>query len=119
MGNKTYPNTTLRIPGYQHIRDAQCIAWLEGSGNYTIIYLKDDPRPLMVSQTLKVFELHLPAFIRISKSSLVNPTFIDQVIREDAKTMHLRLADGKSVSVSRRRITETITQLDNHPTLAC
>lgn len=101
----------LRIPGYRHIQSAQLISRLEGNGNYTIIYLRENVKPLMVSQTLKYFERQLPDFLRISKSSLINPIIVDRIIRVDAKTMQLRLTNCEQVPVSRRRIVDIMTRL--------
>jgi len=103
--------STLRIPGYRKIQDAQLIIRLEGNGNYTIIHLKGQLKPLLVSQTLKYFEFQLPDFIRVSKSSIINPAYIKKVIQEDPKTMSLELADGVIILVSRRRVTGTLSRL--------
>ena len=108
----------LRIPGYRHLQDPQLIGWLEGSGNYTNIHLKGNLKPLMASQTLKYFELHLPGFVRVSKSSVVNPSYIQRVIKVDAKTMYLELMDGITIAVPRRRILHTLARLAPTPALA-
>jgi DNA-binding LytR/AlgR family response regulator len=63
---------------------------------------------LLVSQTLNFFEDRLPQFLRVSKSMLVNPAFIQKTVQYDAKTMHLWITDGTRVDVSRRR-NETVT----------
>ena len=107
----------LRIPGYRHIQDAQLMIWLEGSGNYTLVYLRDIRHPLMVAQTLKYFEHHLPSFIRVSKSSLVNPRYIRKIVKGDAKIMHLELVDGITITVPRRRIVGTLARLEATPGL--
>ncbi len=101
----------LRIPGYRHIQDPELIGWFEGSGNYTLVYLKGGRRPLMVSQTLKYFERHLPGFIRVSKSSVVNPTYIQTVIQQSTQTMYLKLLDETTIIVPRRRILDTLARL--------
>jgi DNA-binding LytR/AlgR family response regulator len=114
MINQQKEDNSLQIPGYRQIKDAGLIIWLEGSGNYTIVYLKDNLKPLMVSRTLKYFELHLTDFIRTNKSSLVNPGYIDKVIQETAKTMHLELTGGVNIPVSRRRISDILSRLDSY-----
>ncbi|GAB4043232.1 LytTR family DNA-binding domain-containing protein [Spirosoma jeollabukense] len=103
--------TPLRIPGYRYLQDAQRISRLEGNGNNTIMNVQSEAKPLLVSQTLKRFEEHLPHFIRISKSTMVNPQYVDQVIREDAKVIYLKLTNGICVLVSRRRTVETLKAL--------
>ncbi|GAB4019172.1 LytR/AlgR family response regulator transcription factor [Spirosoma koreense] len=103
--------TPLRIPGYRYLQNAQGICRLEGNGNYTILHVQGEAKPLLVSQTLKRFEEHLPHFIRISKSTMVNPQYIDQIIWKDAKVIYLKLTNGISVLVSRRRTVETLEAL--------
>ena len=103
--------TLLRIPGYRKFQHRQLISRLEGNGNYTIVHVQGDQKPLLVSQTLKRFESYLPHFIRINKSALVNPTYVDQVIRKGAKVLYIKLIDGHCLLVSRRRITQTLARL--------
>ena len=105
--------TPLRIPGYRHLQNTQIICRLEGNGNYTIIHLQGQSKPLLVSQTLKRFEDLFPDFIRISKSTMVNPHYVDQIIREDAKVIYLKLTNGLCLLVSRRRMIETLARLDS------
>ncbi len=97
-------NKPLLIPGYRHITDAQLIIRLEGDGNYTLIHVRDAAQPLLVSYTLKYFQLQLPQFIRVSKSALVNPGYIDRVVKTGPKRLFLLLIDGTTIPVSRRRI---------------
>lgn len=104
--------TLLRIPGYRHLQNRQHISRLEGIGNYTLIHVSNDPKPLMVSQTLKRFEQHFPNFLRISKSVLVNPRYVERVIKENSKVLHLELNNGLCLLVSRRRIPETLARLE-------
>lgn len=105
------PEIPFLLPGYRHIRNAQLIVRLEGDGNYTNVYLDADPTPLLVSRTLKWFEDQLPTFIRLSKSTLVNPGYIEQIKKTDPKTVYLRLSDGHQLLVARRRIGETLSRL--------
>ena len=101
----------MRIPGYGHFRDAQLVVRFEGNGNYTIVHLSTDERPLLVSQTLKRFESQLPGFIRISKSDLINPSYVQKVIQKEAKVMYVQLIKGPRLLISRRRISETLFKL--------
>ena len=103
---------TVRIPGYKRVQDPRSIMWLEGTGNYTYIHLASHGHPLLVSMTLKYFEDMLPRFLRVSKSSLVNPLYIDEIVKLTPKALQLLLKDGTTISVSRRRISETIALLD-------
>lgn len=104
---------TIRIPGYGHVFDTRLIIQFEGNGNYTIVHLKNNLKPLLVSQTLKRFEGQLPSFIRISKSILVNPDYVEQVIEESSKLVCLKLVTGKCVMIARRRLAYTLARLEN------
>ena len=103
--------TPLRIPGYRRLKNAELIIRLEGNGNYTILHLRDEAKPLLVSQTLKRFEEHLPHFIRISRSTIINPHYAKQIIQEDAKVIYIKLTNGLCLLVSRRRIVDTLARL--------
>ncbi len=109
--NQHPQNDFLLVPGYKPIQNIQQIVRLKGDGNYTNIYSIDQAKPLLVSQTLKYFELQLLPFIRISKSFLINPAYIEQVIEANAKTMYLQFADGTRLPVARRRIVDTQLKL--------
>ncbi|GAB3045657.1 hypothetical protein GCM10027185_56870 [Spirosoma pulveris] len=102
---------TIQIPGYRHIQDAQRILRLQGSGNYTTIYLRDADKPLLVSKSLVYFADQLPDFIRVSKSSLINPTDIVKVTRWDARRMEVELSDGTLLPVARRRAADLLAVL--------
>ncbi|MCX6215736.1 LytTR family DNA-binding domain-containing protein [Spirosoma sp.] len=110
---RTQLNLTLpiQIPGYRHIQDAQSIRRLQGSGNYTLIYLREVDKPLLVSKSLIYFAEQLPDFIRVSKSSLINPTDIVKVIRWDARKMEIELSDGTTLPVARRRSADLLAVL--------
>lgn len=103
----------LLIPAYRHIQDTQLITRLEGRGNYTAVFLKGKTYPLIVSRTLKFFEDQLTDFIRINKSTMINPKYINKVIKEDAKTVSLLLSDGVLKLTSRRRVADTLARLAN------
>lgn len=101
----------LWIPGYRHIQDAQALNRLTGNGNYTWIELATEKRPVLVSQTLTYFERQLPDFIRVSKSTLLNPNQVIGTVREDARTVSSRLADESLIPIPRRRQAEVIDKL--------
>ena len=71
----------------------------------------------MVAQTLKYFEHHLPGFLRVSKSALVNPVYIQKIVQADVKLMPLELVDGLTIVVPRRRIVDTLARLEVTPGL--
>jgi DNA-binding LytR/AlgR family response regulator len=111
MKNQEQRNGILFIPGYRHSQNTHLIIRLEGNGNYTIVHLKNESKPLIACQTLKYFQDQLPEFVRVSKSSLINPVEIDKIIRHGTKKMYLQLTDSVRVTVSRGRISEIVTRL--------
>lgn len=85
------------------------ITFLEGEGNYSLIYTSCGKR-YMVSRTLKSLSEHLDQkFLRIHKSYLVNIDFIKERIDQ---TRCLIMACGNEVEVSRRKIKEISLILD-------
>ncbi|MBO0953190.1 LytTR family transcriptional regulator [Fibrella sp. HMF5405] len=102
----------IHIPGYSALQHPELIIRLEGDSNYTNIYTLNQPRPLLVSQTLLYYQRQLPGFLRVSKSSLVNPAYVVRIVKK-GKVLHLRLTDDTMVLVSRRRMTETLTVLNS------
>ena len=100
----------LLIPAYRHIQDSKQIIRLQGNGNYTVLHLRASPKPLLITLTLKAFEGQLPGFIRVHKSSLINPAYVKKVIYEADKTISLLLTDGVRIAVSRRRTEEALAR---------
>lgn len=102
---------SLQIPGYRTMQNDALVIRLAGSNNYTFVFLEGNSQPLLTSKPLKYFELQLPHFIRVSKSSLVNPAYIDKVSRSTARSLTLHLKDGTPITVSRRRSADTLRKV--------
>ncbi|GAB2546155.1 LytTR family DNA-binding domain-containing protein [Spirosoma aerophilum] len=81
------------------------IVWLEGDGNYSRIHLADG-RYESLPYTLKILEEKLPAFVRIHKSSLVNPIYIQEIRNWGQKSYYLKLTSGQVLVVSSKRVSE-------------
>ncbi len=98
-----YLNRTIFIS----VDDILC---LQGEGNYTFLHTRDRKRYL-VSKTLKEFEKTLDGtiFPRIHKSYMVNLAYVQRSLF--AKEHQVRLADGREVSISRRRMKAISQQL--------
>jgi|JI10StandDraft_1071094.scaffolds.fasta_scaffold260726_3 DNA-binding LytR/AlgR family response regulator len=79
--------------------DFKEIVCLVADGNYSFIYLSDG-RSLVVSKCLECLEQHLPqdSFLRIHKSYLINPDFVECIFHKKIK-----LTNGTVYAVSRRR----------------
>lgn len=107
------PTSPILIPGYAQLTNTQSIVRLAGDGNYSLLYLQQEPKPLLVSVTLKWFECRFAHFIRVSKSALVNPRYVVEVKRRGPREVYLELVDGTLVVVSRRRIAATLHRLQD------
>jgi two-component system LytT family response regulator len=98
-----YLNRTIFIS----VDDLLC---LQGEGNYTFLYTRDRKRYL-VSKTLKEFEKTLDSalFVRIHKSYIINLAYTQRTVF--TKVRQLRLADGRTIDISRRRLKEISQRL--------
>lgn len=82
------------------------ILYIKSDSNYTIYYLQNGKK-FISSKTLKQTEadLHLTLFLRVSKSYLLNPDFINNISKEGNKVI-VTLKNGTQVNVSRRKVVE-------------
>ena len=82
----------------------ESIGYLGSSINYTYIYLQDG-KNIISSYNIKVFEklLNNIDFIKISRSNLVNISFIQKVLIE-RNTCSILLLNGDVMNISRRRL---------------
>ncbi|QDK81455.1 LytTR family transcriptional regulator [Spirosoma sp. KCTC 42546] len=98
-----YLNRTIFIS----VDDILC---LQGEGNYTFLHTRDRKR-FLVSKTLKEFEKTLDGamFLRIHKSYIVNLAYVQRSIFN--RDRQVRLADGREVAISRRRMKDISVQL--------
>ncbi len=98
-----YLNRTIFIS----VDDILC---LQGEGNYTFLHTRDRKRYL-VSKTLKEFEKTLDGsmFLRIHKSYIVNLAYVQRSIFN--RERQIRMADGREVAISRRRMKDISQQL--------
>lgn len=80
------------------------IIYLEGDRNYTILHLENGQK-LLSSVNLKRYQTDdkLTTFLRISKSFLLNPIYIENIEKRGIKTI-VKLKNKKQVVVSRRRL---------------
>jgi two-component system, LytTR family, response regulator len=83
------------------------IIYLEATGNYTHIHMRDE-KPLLASRTLKDFEDILPPshFCRIHNAILVNVSYVKKYNRGD--NGQVILSNGVLLDVARRRKDELL-----------
>ena len=79
------------------------INYLQADVNYTIFHLHDGKK-IVSSFTLKKFEhdSRLSSFLRVNKSILLNPNFVQKIEKEGLKTTII-IQDGTAMKVSRRK----------------
>lgn len=101
-----YLNRTIVVA----VDDVVC---LQGEGNYTFLYIRDRKRYL-VSKTLKEFEktLDQTMFLRIHKSYIINLGYVQHGVF--CKERLIRMADGREVTISRRRMKEITERLNRY-----
>lgn len=101
-----YLNRTIVLA----VDDVVC---LQGEGNYTFLYTRDRKRYL-VSKTLKEFEktLDQTMFLRIHKSYIINLGYVQHGVL--CRERLVRLADGREVTISRRRMKEITERLNRY-----
>lgn len=92
----------VKLPGLDLIAK-NTILYMAGDGNYTRVYQTDGSVKL-TSLTLSKVSLLLPDFLRVHKSSLVNPTYIQRIERPSSNRIGaIHLATNISLNVSRRK----------------
>lgn len=79
------------------------IRYIEGNGNYQMLYLENQPEPAEVKMTMDLLETMTEAhgFMRIHKGYLVNFRYIQRI--EGGKMM---LDDGKELPIARSKMEE-------------
>ena len=102
--------SVLKLPGLSKPVIVELIACAEGHGNYTWLYITHQPKYL-ATVTLKRIEAQLPGFIRVHKSSLINPMHVAQVKFDGYRHMTIHMTNGIIVLVARRRIEQVRQQL--------
>ena len=93
----------MKLKKYPSVDD---IIYLKADSNYTICYLQNG-QLFISSKTLKQthLEYRFVLFLRVHKSYLLNPEFIDYILKESNK-LTIILKNGTKVNVSRRKAIE-------------
>ncbi len=77
------------------------IEWIEASGNYANLHVKDSVYPMRI--TMEKLEKLLPDnFIRVHRSTIVDIGEIQEVEAMDAGDHQIKLRSGKTLTLSRR-----------------
>jgi two-component system LytT family response regulator len=97
------------LEGFQFV-EIDNIIYLEAKGNYTEVYLKDQPK-ITISRTLKDCEelLSSAIFIRIHHSYIINKNHIQKYIKGEGGQVVMN--NGRTLDVARRRKEEFMRQI--------
>lgn len=87
------------------------IMWLEGDGNYTRVHLENGHTHLL-PYTLKFLNGKLPDFVRVHKSSLVNPSHAEKLLTNGYRDYAVRLSNGVILPVSAKRLPQASTRMN-------
>ena len=104
MGPEFYPKALFSM-------SMPSIVWMEGDGNYTRVHLSNG-RIESLPYTLKLLAGKLPDFVRIHKSSLVNPMYVQELNSRGYRDYYMKLSSGHVLSVSRKRIQQITVNLN-------
>lgn len=94
------------------LRHPVLISYLSGANNYSVLHFRNGEQ-LMISKSLRYLEKQLPDFIRIHKTTLVNPVCVKKIQNQPhPKTSGaVILEDGKVLPVSRRQWTVLVDSM--------
>ncbi|GAB3713692.1 hypothetical protein GCM10027592_53120 [Spirosoma flavus] len=106
-------DVSIKIPGCENPILLNTIVRLQGFGNYTWVH-RHAHKPLLTTKSLIWFEQLLPDFVRVHKSDLINPGFVQTLDYSNARTLELSLPDQPVIRVSRRRIDPVLDKLKVH-----
>ncbi|OJW70513.1 LytTR family DNA-binding domain-containing protein [Spirosoma sp. 48-14] len=110
---------SIKVPGLEIPVLLNSIIRLQGDSNYTWLHLTAGVRPMLIAKNLKWFEDMIPEFVRVHKSELINPSFVQKYSAYNSTTLEVSLPNKHTVKVSRRRIDAVLIKLKHHRTNLC
>lgn len=91
--------------------DVSNILYCESDGSYVSVFLLGQPKPILLSKSLREFEelLNNPAFFRAHNSYLVHLKHVQKIFRADGGG--LVMTNGNSLPVARAKKAELLTMV--------
>jgi|GEM_PF-1466948 len=96
------------------LKDPSSIVYLTGASNYTWFHYQNGTKVLL-AKSLSYFEKLLPEYVRIHKTALINPTFLETLQHPPGHKMagSVVLNGGVVLPVSRRRWGQVVQLLES------
>jgi DNA-binding LytR/AlgR family response regulator len=91
------------------IKLAENITHLSGEANYTRVHFINH-KDVLVCRTVSQCQEEVPAFVRIHKKYLVNPSFVSKAVVARAKSAYV-LIGQQELPISRRRTKDVLEAL--------
>ena len=99
----------IQLVGHSQPVPIDSIVWLEGEANYTRVHYRDETISV-VTQSLHRFE-QFPSFMRVHRSAIVNPAYVQEFVCKKSRSGSVRLLNGQIIPVSRDRLELTAARL--------
>lgn len=90
---------SIRLPGDSYPTSVNLIIWLEGEANYTRVHYENETNSI-VTKSLNHFEQYAH-LVRVHRSVMINSMYVHEFINNKGRSGLLRMANGKTVPVSR------------------
>jgi DNA-binding LytR/AlgR family response regulator len=101
---KTQPKTLASLP-------VDLIIWMEGDRNYTRVHLLNSHFQTL-PYTLKYMSDRIPDLVRVHKSVLVNPRYVQMITMRGYRDYVLVLENGSLLPISQKRLPEAADKLN-------
>ena len=103
-----YPSLPTAIQSYRLPFRWELVQYVTGERNYSLFVLIHR-QPYLSAKTLAIYEPTLPPYmVRVHKGYIINKRFVKQI---DFDHKSLLMADGKTITVARRRWNTVIAYL--------
>lgn len=107
------PPTRIALPLGQEwvFVEVPDILYCESEGSYVRVWLVGQPRPILLSRSLREFEelLNNPNFFRTHNSYLINLDHIQKIVKSDGGEIIMR--NGKSIPIARAKKQELLNRI--------
>lgn len=107
----SYDRILVKKLGREFIIKIRDIEWLESSGNYVNLHIKDRIYPTRNTLTDLIQEISAKGFCRTHRSFAVNLDYVDSIETHSSGSSEVSLSNGKTIPLSRRYYDELKSSL--------